>query len=300
MDFLEEAKSAAAKLKSLNEKIAGLTPNDADPAVVSRLKELYGAFKKQEVKKTATIDSWFTKYKTYKKYAKASDLNNIKSLLSKIKEAAESELAYCLQYVNDIETCIQSCPTLEYSSDIASIRSDVALLKNAVAPLSTEFEKPQLIPQSVITELDEIINNSNTLAANIKSGEVQYNTIEDAVTTSGIQAKVIKYRVSLLIKFCKLFTIEAAKNTVQAADYLGFTCCLTYIVFIMKLTGAKVKKVTGLTTSPQTVNTPEDSSDKKIPKSYKELLGSGWLAKTIYNELSAVIPHTDNSKINSV
>lgn len=62
----------------------------------------------------------------------------------------------------------------------------------------------------------------------------------------------------------------------------------------------KWKKVTGLTTSPQTVNTPENSSDKKIPKSYKELLGSGWLAKTIYNKLSAVIPHTDNSKIDSV
>ena len=293
MDFLKEAKSAAARLKSLNEKIAGLTPNDADPAVVSRLQKLYEAFNQNEVKKTATINSWFTKYKTYKKNAKASDLTKIKALLTEIKEAAESEPTYCLQYLSDIETCIQSCPTLEYSSDIESIRSAVASIRAGLT------QKP-LIPPTVITELNDIINNSNTLAANIKSGEVQYNTIEDAVTTSGIQAKVIKYRVSLLIKFCKLFTIEAAKNTVQAADYFGFTCCLTYIVFIMKITGAKVKKVTGLTTSPQTVNTPEDSSDKKIPKSYKELLGSGWLAKTIYNELSAVIPHTDNSKIDSV
>ena len=295
MDFLKEAKSAAAKLKSLNEKIAGLTPNDADPAVVSRLKELYGAFKEQEGKKTATINSWFTKYKTYKKDAKASDLTKIKALLTEIKAAAESELAYCLQYVNDIETCIQSCPTLEYSSDIESIRSAVASIRAGLT------QKP-LIPPTVITELNDIINNSNTLAANIKSGEVQYNTIEDAVTTSGIQAKVIKYRVSLLIKFCKLFTIEAAKNTVQAADYLGFTCCLTYIVFIMKLTGAKVKKVEGLA-NLQKVNDTQNSSD--VPKSkeykeYKELLGEGWLAKVIYNELSAVIPPTDNSKIDSV
>lgn len=289
MDFLKEAKSAAARLKSLNEKIAGLTPNDADPAVVSRLKELYGAFKEQEGKKTATINSWFTKYKTYKKDAKASDLTKIKALLTEIKEAAESEPTYCLQYLSDIEKCIPSCPTLGYSSDIAFIR-------NAVALLSTEFKKSELIPQNVITELDGIINELTNRADEIKT----YATIKDAVTQSGIKSNIESYRNSLLEKFCKLFAIEAAKETVQAADYLGFTYCLTYIVFIMKITGAKVKKVTGLTTSPQTVNTPEDSSDKKIPKSYKELLGSGWLAKTIYNELSAVIPHTDNSKIDSV
>lgn len=292
MDFLKEAKAAAAELKSLNEKIAGPAPNDADPAVISKLQELYGAFKQKEEAKAGTIDSWFTTYKKYKKEAKASGLTKIKSLLTEIKAAAESELAYCLQYVNDIETCIQTCPTLEYSTKIESIRRSVASISNNLT------QKP-LIPPTVITELDGIINDSNTLAANIKSGKVQYKTIEDAVVQSKIQTKVIKYRDPLLTRFCKLFAIEAANKPVKATDYLGFTCCLTYIVFIMKITGAKVKKVDGLA-NLQKVNDTKNSSDDPQSKKYKKLLGGGWLAKVIYNTLSAALPPANTSTMDSV
>lgn len=292
MDFLKEAKKAAAELKSLNEKIARLTPTDADPAI-GQLKTIYTGFLQRENTKTGTINGWFTEYKKYKKNANVNDLNTkIKSLLTSVKAASDGEVADCCQYLTDIETCTQGHPTLDYSSHIESIRTSVKII-------STELAKTPLASRNIVTELQTIISELNVLANTIKSGKTNYATVEDAVVESGLQTKLKTYRDPLLLKFCKLFTVEATKQVVDAADYLGFTCCLAYIVLIMKITGTKVKKVTGLA-QPQKVNDISDPSDKKLPENYKELLGSGWLATVIYNTLRAVLPPSDTSTMNSV
>lgn len=292
MDFLVKAKEVSEKLKLLNEKIAGPAPADADPEVLSKLRELYAAFNQKETTKTATINSWFTKYKKYKTQAKSSDLPNIKKLLKEVKLAAESEIAYCLQYVSEIETCTSGDQGTDYSNEIKFIRS-------AVETISKNLTKKPLIPQTVTDNLDTLISESTNLATKIKSGAITYSTIESAVTQSGIQSKLIKYREPLLTNFCKLFAIEAANKTVKAENYLGFTCCLTYIVFIMKITGAKVKRIEGLSNLKK-VNDTNTSSDDSESKEYKKLLGGGWLAKVIYNTLKEVIQPSTTSAMQDI
>lgn len=280
MDFLEEAKVAAAGLKLLNAKIDGLTPDDAKP-VIGKLKLLYNGFLQTEEAKTAAISNLFTDYKKYKTNADVNELKTrIKPLLTKALDSSTAEVQYCLQYLKDIETCIGSSPEFDYSENLSTIRTKAENIQKAI-------QNTQLTPTNITNHLDSIVKELNKFAINIKNGIYHYADVTQAVIASGIPEMLKHYREPLWEKFCKLFTIEAAKKVVKAEDYYGFTWCLTFIVLIMKITGTKTKKVTGLP-KPQTVNDQETTTSKN----YKQLLGSGWFSKAVYNELNSAISQT--------
>ncbi len=283
MDFLEEAKEAAAGLKLLNAKIDGLTPDDAEP-IIGKLKLLYNGFLQTEETKTAAISNLFTDYKKYKTNADVNDLKTrIKPLLTTALDSSTAEVQYCLQYLNDIQTSIGSSPKFEYSKNLSTIRTKAENIQKAI-------KNTHLTPTNITNHLDSIVKELNKFAINITKENYKYADVNQAVIASGIPEMLKNYREPLWKKFCKLFTIEAAKKVVKAEDYYGFTWCLTFIVLVMKITGTKAKQITGLP-KPQTVNDKEPTTSKN----YEQLLGRGWFSKAIYNRLNSEIHQNQTS-----
>lgn len=219
-------------------------------------------------------------------------------MLEDAEAASDMEVIYCLIYLNKIEACMPDPPKQNNLSE--TNLSEIEFVRRHVKMIGNELARTSLSSRSITSELNAILIKLPGIVSSIKSGEIKCDTVKDVVIESGIQAELTKYRESLLDRFCKFFTAKAEKDVVKAENYYGFTYSLAYIVLLMKITGKKIRKVVGLTTSQQKVNIPDDTSDKKIPKDYKKLLGDGWFAKAVYNKLRAVIPPTDNSTMDSV